>query len=48
LAQFDTHKLDRLDPFPPMSLNLTDGSTIDLPAAFDGSWWIFLVYRAHW
>jgi hypothetical protein len=48
MAQFDTQKLDRLDPFPPMTLSLTDGTTIDLPDAFAESWWIFIVYRAHW
>ncbi len=41
-------KLDTGAAFPKMSLNLVDGSSIDLPAGLDGRYKVILFYRGHW
>lgn len=41
-------KLDTGDAFPKMSLNLVDGSKIDLPAGLGGRYNVILFYRGHW
>jgi peroxiredoxin len=40
--------LDRGDAFPPLSLSLTDGATLELPHALAGSYGVVLFYRGSW
>jgi hypothetical protein len=41
-------KLNTGAAFPKMSLNLVDGSSIDLPAGLGGRYNVILFYRGHW
>ena len=41
-------KLDSGASFPKFTLNLVDGSTIELPAGMDAKYRIALFYRGHW
>ena len=34
--------------FPNLTLNLTDGSTLELPGDIDTNFAIVLFYRGHW
>jgi peroxiredoxin len=41
-------KLNTGDVFPKLSLNLVDGSTLELPDGIDAKYKIVLFYRGHW
>jgi hypothetical protein len=41
-------KLGIGDTFPKITLNLVDGSTLDLPVGMDSKYRIILFYRGHW
>jgi peroxiredoxin len=41
-------KLNTGTAFPKMSLNLVDGSSIDLPEGLGGRYNVILFYRGHW
>lgn len=41
-------KLGIGDTFPRMTLNLVDGSTLELPGGIDAKYRILLFYRGHW
>lgn len=41
-------KLDSGASFPRLTLNLVDGSTLDLPDGLDAKYRIVLFYRGHW
>jgi hypothetical protein len=41
-------KLDTGAAFPKMSLNLVDGSKVDLPEGVGGRYKVILFYRGHW
>ncbi len=41
-------KLTTGDDFPNLTLNLTDGSTLELPGDIDTNFAIVLFYRGHW
>lgn len=41
-------KLNTGDPFPKMSLQLIDGSTLSIPDGIDAKYRILLFYRGHW
>lgn len=41
-------KLNTGDTFPKLTLNLTDGSRLELPAGLDAKYRIVLFYRGHW
>jgi peroxiredoxin len=41
-------KLNTGDAFPRMTLNLVDGSKIDLPDGVDAKYKVILFYRGHW
>jgi hypothetical protein len=43
-----THKLDSGEPFPGMTLNLMDGTRLELPEGLDAKYKIILFYRGHW
>ena len=40
--------LDGGDPFPPIDLETVNHGHVRLPEGFEGSWGVFLLYRAHW
>ena len=40
--------LDSGDRFPTLTMETVQHGRLTLPAAFDGGWGAFLVYRAHW
>ena len=42
------NKLGIGDTFPPMTLNLVDGSTLELPGGINSKYRILLFYRGHW
>ncbi len=48
MAQSSKTMLDSGDTFPDLTLDLSDGSRLELPEEVKGSWTIFLVYRGHW
>jgi len=41
-------KLNSGDVFPKLTLNLVDGSTLELPDGIDAKYKIILFYRGHW
>ena len=41
-------KLGIGDRFPKMTINLVDGTTINLPDGLDAKYRIILFYRGHW
>ncbi len=41
-------KLNTGDPFPNLTLKLTDGGTLSVPAGIDAKYKIILFYRGHW
>jgi peroxiredoxin len=41
-------KLNTGDVLPKLSLNLVDGSTLELPDGIDAKYKIVLFYRGHW
>lgn len=41
-------KLDTGDAFPRLTLELTDGRTLDLPDGLDARYKVILFYRGHW
>ena len=41
-------KLDTGDPFPRLTLNLVDGSSLALPDGLQGKYKVLLFYRGHW
>ena len=41
-------KLTSDDDFPSLTLNLTDGGTLELPGDIDTNMAIVLFYRGHW
>ena len=41
-------KLDSGATFPALTLNLVDGSTLELPDGLDAKYRIVLFYRGHW
>lgn len=41
-------KLGIGDTFPRITLNLVDGSTLELPDGIDAKYRILLFYRGHW
>jgi len=41
-------KLNAGDLFPKLTLNLTDGSKLELPDGIDAKYKIILFYRGHW
>ena len=41
-------KLNTGDTFPKMSLNLVDGSKLELPDGLDAKYKVILFYRGHW
>ena len=45
MPQTETRKLDSDDPFPPLTLDLTDGNQVALP---NGKWTLLLIYRGYW
>ena len=42
------HKLGIGDTFPNLTLDLVDGSAMQLPAGLDAKYRIILFYRGHW
>jgi len=41
-------KLNSGDMFPPLSLQLIDDTSLELPEIKDGGYSIILFYRGHW
>jgi hypothetical protein len=41
-------KLNTGDVFPNLTLDLVDGSKLDLPAGLDARYKVILFYRGHW
>jgi len=41
-------KLGIGDTFPTMTLNLVDGTTLDLPHGMTAKYRVVLFYRGHW
>jgi len=41
-------KLNTGDVFPKLTLNLVDGSTLELPDGIDARYKVILFYRGHW
>jgi peroxiredoxin len=41
-------KLNTGDRFPDMTLDLVDGTKLDLPAGLDARYKVILFYRGHW
>lgn len=41
-------KLGIGDTFPDLTLDLVDGSSMDLPGGLDAKYRIILFYRGHW
>ncbi|MFK7894449.1 MAG: hypothetical protein AB8G23_01365 [Myxococcota bacterium] len=41
-------KLNLMDTFPAVQLNITDGSTLTLPDDIQTDYAIVLFYRGHW
>jgi len=41
-------KLNTGDVFPKLTLNLVDGSTLELPDGVDARYKVILFYRGHW
>lgn len=43
-----SEKLNSGDVFPKLTLNLVDGSTLELPDGIDAKYKVILFYRGHW
>ena len=43
-----TQKLNTGDRFPKLSLDLVDGSKVELPEGVGGRYNVILFYRGHW
>lgn len=41
-------KLGIGDVMPPVTINVTDGSTLNLPDGLDARYKVILFYRGHW
>jgi len=41
-------KLNAGDPFPQLTLDITDGSKLTLPDDVSTPWAVVLFYRGHW
>jgi hypothetical protein len=41
-------KLDSGERFPKLTLNLVDGSKLELPEGLDAKYKVILFYRGHW
>ena len=41
-------KLNTGDVFPRLTLNLVDGSMLELPTGLDARYKVILFYRGHW
>ena len=41
-------KLNTGDPFPKLTLDLTDGGKLELPEGIDAKYKVILFYRGHW
>jgi len=41
-------KLNAGDVFPKLTLQLVDGSTLELPDGVDAKYKVILFYRGHW
>jgi hypothetical protein len=41
-------KLNSADPFPRLTLKLTDGNSLNLPEGIDAKYKVILFYRGHW
>ena len=41
-------KLSIGDVMPSVTLNITDGSTMELPSGLDARYKVILFYRGHW
>jgi hypothetical protein len=41
-------KLNTGDLFPKLTLDLVDGTTLELPGGLDARYKVILVYRGHW
>lgn len=41
-------KLNTGDVFPRLTLDLVDGTTLELPAGLDARYKVILFYRGHW
>jgi len=41
-------KLNAGETFPPMTLRLADGGTLELPGGLDARYEVALFYRGHW
>lgn len=41
-------KLNTGDVFPNLTLDLVDGTRLDLPAGLDARYKVILFYRGHW
>jgi peroxiredoxin len=41
-------KLNTGDSFPQLTLDLIDGTKLDLPAGLDARYKVILFYRGHW
>ncbi|MGW8271554.1 MAG: hypothetical protein ACWGNS_13960 [Burkholderiales bacterium] len=41
-------KLNSGDVFPKLTLNLVDGSVLELPDGIDAKYKVILFYRGHW
>ena len=41
-------KLNPGDMFPKMTINLVDGSTLELPDGIEAKYKVLLFYRGHW
>lgn len=41
-------KLGIGDEMPTVTINVTDGTTLDLPSGLDARYKVILFYRGHW
>jgi hypothetical protein len=41
-------RLHNGDRFPPLTVDLVGGGTLELPGAVDPGWAVVLFYRGHW
>ncbi len=41
-------KLNTGDPFPKLTLDLVDGTQLELPDGLDARYKVVLFYRGHW
>jgi len=43
-----SNRLDAGDIFPSLSLDMTNGTALQLPEAMSGRYFVALFYRGHW